>query len=45
MLESICSKCGDVYNPDFLGQLHFVRFETGEQCYGLPILESLGEYR
>ena len=45
MLESTCSKCGEIYNPEFLGQLHFVSFETNEQCYGTPIFELQGEYK
>ena len=45
MLETICSKCGEIYNPEFLGQIHFVSFETGKQCYGVPLIGSEIEYK
>ena len=37
MKEATCSKCGDVYNPEEFGDVHFVN-----DCNGEPISE--GEY-
>jgi hypothetical protein len=34
MKEAICSKCGEIYNPEQFGELHFAN-----DCNGLPINE------
>lgn len=34
MLEATCSKCGEIYNPAELGELHFA-----DDCNGLPTNE------
>lgn len=35
MKEAICSKCGDVYNPEEFGDVHFAN-----DCNGEPISEG-----
>ena len=37
MKESTCLKCGDIYNPEEFGELHYA-----DDCNGSPINE--GEY-
>jgi hypothetical protein len=34
MKEATCSKCGDIYNPEKFGDLHFT-----DNCNGSPINE------
>lgn len=35
MLEAVCAKCGDVFNPDSMQDLiHLQRMDTGEECGG-----------
>ena len=34
MKEATCSKCGDVYNPEEFGELHYA-----DNCNGTPINE------
>jgi hypothetical protein len=34
MKEATCSKCGDIYNPEEFGELHF-----DNNCNGKPINE------
>jgi hypothetical protein len=35
MKEATCSKCGDIYNPEEFGELHFAN-----DCNGTPTNES-----
>jgi len=34
MKEATCSKCGDIYNPEEFGELHYA-----DDCNGTPIDE------
>jgi hypothetical protein len=34
MKEATCSKCGDIYNPEEFGELHYA-----DNCNGEPINE------